>query len=640
MKKVLLFSRLLPIWAVWLALSARAEFTATYTFADFQQNPLTTRALQITPLFTITESGTNFITGDRRRYTNSVTGYVPVSGMVPGGYRIEFFGPYTTTTFTNVFGTNVTGTVNAKDYVSASLAVNSFTTAFSQAQSTARFHDVAGDTSTNAQFRGTLIFAIGATNLNYVWTRTNVNGAGTWLPAAGGGGGAWGEITGTLADQTDLQDELNAKAPLESPTFTGTINGDAQSLSDSVLSENVAQKNQPNYAGAAGGWGNENEFDAEVYMTELYLGRNRAGVRDPSTIAFFMQMLDEAERDNANTHDGGFIYNTDLGALQFNYDETWRSLLFEDGSGANLSGVYKPGGDLVAIEDGGTGASTASAARTALGLAIGTDVAAQSSLASYLPLAGGTMTGNLLFSTDNTRDIGASGATRPRNGYFGTLVATPSLQVGSTAVPANTLAYVRGTGSSTATWKGRIIAGGDSVAFLMGEFNSRAWLGGHNAALNAWAPLYLNPDGTSDLHLGDSANNGNNAATIVRISNSGGRVTFNSSAVIDGSGVYFGKGYGLTNTVTTSATGITLSSSHWNGLVVITADSQTVTLPTAVGIVGMEFTVKYTAGAGSLTIATTSSQTIDGTTPVALTTMQARTYRSNNANWLIVSGYN
>ena len=36
---------------------------------------------------------------------------------------------------------------------------------------------------------------------------------------------------------------------------------------------------------------------------------------------------------------------------------------------------------------------------------------------TYLPLAGGTLTGNLLF-TDATYDIGASGATRPRDGFF------------------------------------------------------------------------------------------------------------------------------------------------------------------------------------------------------------------------------
>lgn len=47
-------------------------------------------------------------------------------------------------------------------------------------------------------------------------------------------------------------------------------------------------------------------------------------------------------------------------------------------------------------------------------------------LAGYLPLAGGTMTGHLLF-TDNTYDIGASGLTRPRTGYFGTSVVAPTL---------------------------------------------------------------------------------------------------------------------------------------------------------------------------------------------------------------------
>lgn len=37
----------------------------------------------------------------------------------------------------------------------------------------------------------------------------------------------------------------------------------------------------------------------------------------------------------------------------------------------------------------------------------------------YLPITGGTLTGNLLFGTDNTRDIGASGATRPRDFFLG-----------------------------------------------------------------------------------------------------------------------------------------------------------------------------------------------------------------------------
>ncbi len=37
------------------------------------------------------------------------------------------------------------------------------------------------------------------------------------------GSAVWGMITGTLSNQTDLQTALNLKAPLSSPTFTGTV---------------------------------------------------------------------------------------------------------------------------------------------------------------------------------------------------------------------------------------------------------------------------------------------------------------------------------------------------------------------------------------------------------------------------------
>ena len=44
-----------------------------------------------------------------------------------------------------------------------------------------------------------------------------------WATVSGGGGAAWGGITGTLSSQTDLQNALDLKAPLASPTFTGTV---------------------------------------------------------------------------------------------------------------------------------------------------------------------------------------------------------------------------------------------------------------------------------------------------------------------------------------------------------------------------------------------------------------------------------
>lgn len=42
-------------------------------------------------------------------------------------------------------------------------------------------------------------------------------------PAGSAGSGTWGGITGTLSSQTDLQDALDLKANLASPTFTGTV---------------------------------------------------------------------------------------------------------------------------------------------------------------------------------------------------------------------------------------------------------------------------------------------------------------------------------------------------------------------------------------------------------------------------------
>lgn len=52
--------------------------------------------------------------------------------------------------------------------------------------------------------------------------------------------------------------------------------------------------------------------------------------------------------------------------------------------------------------------------------------AANNNTGDFLAIGGGTLTGNLLF-TDNTYDIGATGVTRPRTGYFGTSIVTPAV---------------------------------------------------------------------------------------------------------------------------------------------------------------------------------------------------------------------
>lgn len=69
-------------------------------------------------------------------------------------------------------------------------------------------------------------------------------------------------------------------------------------------------------------------------------------------------------------------------------------------------------------------------------------------------------------------------------------------------------------------------------------------------------------------------------------------------------------------------------------LVECIANSFTVTFPTAVG-----FTASYTvknSGTGTITLATTASQTIDGSSTVTLNQYDAITVRSNGLNWLII----
>lgn len=41
---------------------------------------------------------------------------------------------------------------------------------------------------------------------------------------------SWGDIGGSITNQTDLQQALNAKAPVDSPTFTGTVTIDQGEL--------------------------------------------------------------------------------------------------------------------------------------------------------------------------------------------------------------------------------------------------------------------------------------------------------------------------------------------------------------------------------------------------------------------------
>lgn len=100
-------------------------------------------------------------------------------------------------------------------------------------------------------------------------------------------------------------------------------------------------------------------------------------------------------------------------------------------------------------------------------------------------------------------------------------------------------------------------------------------------------------------------------------------VTPNSTLQVNGS---FAAGY------IAKTANYTLTATDY--LVNCTANSFTITLPTAVGITGRQYIIKNTGTATIITIATNSSQTIDGAVPVTITNMTPTRIMSDGANWI------
>jgi hypothetical protein len=131
---------------------------------------------------------------------------------------------------------------------------------------------------------------------------------------------------------------------------------------------------------------------------------------------------------------------------------------------------------------------------------------------------------NLIFGTDNTYDIGASGATRPRTGYFGTSVVTPALTVSgltSGRVPfASTgglftddaaFTFASGTGavSTTRILVGAGTAGSPALAFAADDDGTGS--GFHRNAANQ---ISVDLDGTLRYYFTGSAFNPNSAGSL------------------------------------------------------------------------------------------------------------------------------
>lgn len=161
------------------------------------------------------------------------------------------------------------------------------------------------------------------------------------------------------------------------------------------------------------------------------------------------------------------------------------------------------------------------------------------------------------------------------------------------------------------------ISGGAGTATRYGGyFTALGYTVGGNGASATVIGLYASASGGAT----------NNYGLLVAAGSVGiGTITPTSSVQINGS---FAAGY----VAKTANYTLTIS----DRLVNCTANSFTITLPTAVGITGREYIIKNTGTATTITIATTSAQTIDGLIPSTynVTTLTPLRVMSDGANWI------
>lgn len=168
------------LFAVALLLSCLPLFAATVdntiTFSDHTGSPQAVKRVVVTPLTWGLYNGTNIALAIPITKQTDASGSVTVSNLASGySYRVQLFNSAFTELgrFTNSFGTNVSGAVFARDYLTISTNLAGGTTAYSRDAADARFARTVVESTSNALTSGVLYIKTNYSASGSTYTNTS-----------------------------------------------------------------------------------------------------------------------------------------------------------------------------------------------------------------------------------------------------------------------------------------------------------------------------------------------------------------------------------------------------------------------------------------------------------------------------------
>jgi hypothetical protein len=169
--------------------------------------------------------------------------------------------------------------------------------------------------------------------------RVNAAGNGIeWYTPAGAA--VWGSITGTITDQTDLMSALNLKAPLASPTFTGTVSGITSIMVGLGNVDNTSDANKP-----------VSTAQAAADALNLKIASNLSDLNNAGTARTNLG-LGTLATQNGTAPSGPIVGTTDTQTLS---GKTLTSPIINYGSDANGDIMRRSGGVYGRLGIGSTG---------------------------------------------------------------------------------------------------------------------------------------------------------------------------------------------------------------------------------------------------------------------------------------------